>query len=129
MDKKRKEIDITKENNKDFVKDGMTSDDIKKTIRVIREYLEKDSKVSIEDRLKKIELDNKFFIERYPMLYELSIRNTFNYEHLNYFLNMRDKVINDKISSEEASKVVGSEWFSKYVDVSKMKSDKSKNKK
>jgi hypothetical protein len=126
MDKKRKEIDITKENNKDFVKDGMTSEDIKKTIRVIREYLEKDSKVSIEDRLKKIELDNKFFIERYPMLYELSIRNTFNYEHLNYFLNMRDKVINDKISSEEASKVVGSEWFSKYVDVSKMKSDKSK---
>ena len=126
MDKKRKEIDITKENNKDFVKDGMTSDDIKKTIRVIREYLEKDSKVSIEDRLKKIELDNKFFIERYPMLYELSIRNTFNYEHLNYFLNMRDKVINDKISSEEASKVVGSEWFSKYVDVSKMKSEKSK---
>ena len=125
MDKKRKEKDITKDNNKDFVKDGMTTDDIKKTVRVIREYLEKDSNVSIEDRLKKIELDNKFFIERYPMLYELVIRDTFNYDNLNYFLNMREKVINDKISSEEASKVVGAEWFAKHVDVSKIKSDKN----
>ena len=125
MDKKRKEKDITKDNNKDFVKDGMTTDDIKKTVRVIREYLEKDSNVSIEDRLKKIELDNKFFIERYPMLYELVIRDTFNYDNLNYFLNMREKVINDKISSEEASKVVGSEWFAKHVDISKIKSDKN----
>ena len=125
MDKNRKEKDITKDNNKDFVKDGMTTDDIKKTVRVIREYLEKDSNVSIEDRLKKIELDNKFFIERYPMLYELLIRDTFNYDNLNYFLNMREKVINDKISSEEASKVVGAEWFAKHVDVSKIKSDKN----
>ena len=126
MDKKRKENEITKDNNKDFVADGMTTDEIKKTVRMIREYLEKNSKVSIEDRLKKIELDNEFFIKRYPMLYELATRDTFNYEHLNYFLNMREKVINDKISSDDASKTVGSEWFNKFVDVSKMKSDKSK---
>lgn len=125
MDKKRKVNDITSENNKDFVVDGMTTEDIKKTVRNIREYLEKNSKVSKEDRLKKIEEDNNFFVKRYPMLYELATRDTFNYEHLNYFLSMRDKVIADKISSEEASKTIGSVWFNKFVDVSKMNSNKS----
>jgi hypothetical protein len=124
MDKKRKVNDITNENNKDFVTDGMTTEEIKKTVRNIREYLEKNSKVSIADRLKKIEEDNDFFAKRYPMLFELVTRDTFNYEHLNYFLSMRDKVIADKISSEEASKTIGSEWFNKFVDVSKMKSTK-----
>ena len=124
MDKKRKVNDITNENNKDFVTDGMTTEEIKKTVRNIREYLEKNSNLSIADRLKKIEEDNDFFAKRYPMLFELVTRDTFNYEHLNYFLSMRDKVIADKISSEEASKTIGSEWFNKFVDVSKMKSTK-----
>jgi hypothetical protein len=125
MDKKRKINDITNENNKEFVSDGMTTDEIKKTVRNIREYLEKNSKVSIADRLKKIEEDNAFFAKRYPMLFELVTRDTFNYEHLNYFLNMREKVIADKISADEASKTIGSEWFNKFVDVSKMKPNKS----
>jgi len=125
MDKKRKINDITNENNKEFVSDGMTTDEIKKTVRNIREYLEKNSKVSIADRLKKIEEDNAFFAKRYPMLFELVTRDTFNYEHLNYFLNMREKVIADKISADEASKTIGAEWFNKFVDVSKMKPNKS----
>ena len=54
MDKKRKEKDITKDNNKDFVKDGMTTDDIKKNVRVIRENVEKNRNVSIKYRMKKI---------------------------------------------------------------------------
>ena len=39
--KKRKNNEMTKENDKQFLKDGMTTADIKKTVHNIRLYLEK----------------------------------------------------------------------------------------
>jgi hypothetical protein len=33
---------------------------------------------------------------------------------------MRDEIINDKMSAEDASKTVGQQWFDKFVDVSKI---------
>lgn len=124
MDKKRK--DITEENNKDFIKDGMTSDEIRKTIKAIRLYMEKGGNVSMEDRIKMLELDHEFFFKRYPVLFDLATRDTFNNDYLEYFLNMRDKIASDKLSSDEASKIVGQEWFNKFVDVSKMNSSEKK---
>lgn len=121
MDKKRKQEKITNENNKSFVEDGLPSEEILKTIKIIREYIEKGGKVSHEDRVKKLELDHEFFKNRYPILFDLATRpEPFKYEYLNYFLSMREKIITDKISSEDASVQVGKEWFGKFVDVSKM---------
>lgn len=122
--KKRKGSDITQENNKEFVQDGLSTADIRKTVQNIRECIEKAGNVSSEDRIKKLKAEHAFFVERYPMLFEMAVQKQFNHDHLNYFLNMREKIIQDKISSEEASKQVGKEWFDKFVDVSKLEKKK-----
>ena len=57
----------------------------------------------------------KFFIERYPMLFDMVTKETgFDYSSLEYFLSMRDEIIKQRITSEEASKQVGQVWFDKY---------------
>jgi hypothetical protein len=109
---------------KDFVKDGMTTSDIRKTILQIRAYMEKGGAASVEDRLTQLKQEHAFFAERYPMLFEMSTQPDFNFSHLNYFLNKREEIINDQISSEDASKQVGKEWFEKFVDVSKLEKKK-----
>lgn len=119
--KKRKESEITQENDKLFVKDGLTTEDIRKNIQQIRAYIEKGGNTSLSDKIDKLKQDYSFFVERYPMLFDMCTRSDFNYQHLNYFLSKRDEIISDKISSEDASIQVGQEWFDKYVDVSKLK--------
>ena len=122
--KKRKNVDITKENDKQFLHDGMSTADIRKTVQYIREYMQKGGNMSIEDRTNKLKTEHAFFAERYPMLFEMCLKPEFNYEHLNYFLSMRDQIIDDKISADDASKQVGKEWFDKFVDVSKLEKKK-----
>jgi hypothetical protein len=119
--KKRKGSEITQENDKTFVKDGLTTDDIRKTIQQIRAYIEKGGNTSQANKIDKLKQDYSFFADRYPMLFDMCTRTDFNYQHLNYFLSKRDEIISDKISSEDASIQVGQEWFDKYVDVSKLK--------
>lgn len=119
--KKRKGSEITQENDKSFVKDGLTTEEIRKTIQQIRAYIEKGGNTSQENKIDKLKQDYSFFADRYPMLFDMCTRTDFNYQHLNYFLSKRDEIISDKISSEDASIQVGQEWFDKYVDVSKLK--------
>lgn len=104
-------------NNKDFIKDGMTTEDIKKNVNYIRNYIEKPGVASLKDRIEQLKTDCKLFVERYPMLFEMCVSNDFTYENLNYFLNMREKIVNDQISTEKASEQIGKEWFEKYVDI------------
>jgi hypothetical protein len=117
---KRKVDEVTKDNDKEFVKDGLGTSDIRKTIQHIRAYIEKDGAASLEDRIKQLQIDHAFFVERYPMLFEMATRPNFDYSHLNYFLRMRENIIEDKLSSDDASKIVGKEWFDKFVDVTKL---------
>lgn len=118
--KKRKLTHITKENDKTFLQDGLSTADIRKKVQYIREYLNKPSSASLDEKITYLRGEQESFVERYPMLFEMCIKPDFNYEHLNYFLQMRDDIINDKISSEDASIKVGKEWFDKFVDVSKL---------
>jgi hypothetical protein len=120
MDKKRKGSEITQGNDKSFIQDGMTTADIRNTVKYIRSYIEKGGNTSLEDRIKQMQSEHAFFEERYPMLFEMCTRQDFNYDHLNYFLRMREDIVHDKVSSEEASKKVGQDWFNQYVDVSKL---------
>mgnify|MGYP000937070951 CR=1 FL=1 len=58
-----------------------------------------------------------FFEERYPMLYAMVTKEEgFDYASLEYFLNMRNKIIKNELSVEEASKEVGQVWFDKYCN-------------
>lgn len=114
-------------NNKDFLDDGLSNDELRKTIKKIREYIEKGGNVPYEDRVKQLELDNVLFKERYPVLFEMTIREHFDYKSLNYFLDMRENLINDNITHEELSKKIGKDMFNKYVDVDKLNKKEKKN--
>lgn len=99
---------------KDFIKDGLDNDAIIEIIKKIRTVVEVNSNDEVIENLKK---EYAFFVERYPMLFDISIRTTepFNWEYLNYFLSMRKKIINDELTSEKASVIVGNEWYNKHV--------------
>ena len=121
MDTKEPVENVETKNNKSFVEDGMSTSDIRKTIQYLRAYIEKGGSTSLEDRVAQLKLEHSFFEERYPMLFEMCTRPDFNMDNLNYFLNKRDEIIENRISTEDASKQIGKEWFDKYVDKSKLK--------
>lgn len=103
--------------NKEFIEDGLTNDGIIEVIRKIRDRLKDDdiSCLSEMDRYIKLKEEFSFFSKRYAMLYELSIRKgDFDWNSLNYMLNMRNRIINDEMTSEDASIKVGQDWFNKY---------------
>jgi hypothetical protein len=113
--------------NKDFIEDGMTNEDIIKTIKEIRNRM-KDNDIKDlkeEDRYAKLKEEFAFFSTRYAMLYELCIRKEeFDWKSLEYMLSMRNLIINNEMSAENVTKKVGQEWFDKYVDKSKLRKKK-----
>lgn len=122
-DKKQKTQD-----DHSFIKDGMETDEIRNIVQDIMLYIEENRNKmeykmvleSIKENVEKI----KFFEMRYPMLYEMvTNEGGFNYQNLEYFLKMRENIVHNKISSDEASKVVGQVWFDKFY-----KGDNSENK-
>jgi hypothetical protein len=104
--------------DKDFIKDGLENEKIIEIIGKVRKIIDRDSSDATIELLKK---EYSFFAERYPILFDMVTRKEdFNWNYLNYFLNMRNKIIKDEITNEKASVIVGEEWFKKHVDVSKM---------
>ncbi len=116
---------------KEFIEDGLENDEI---VRIIKEILEKKKNGLYKDknemdRYEAFKKDYEFFANRYPMLFELVLRNdNFNWDNLYYMLGMRNKIIEDKMTAENASKQVGQVWFDKYVDVSKLGKPNKKQK-
>jgi hypothetical protein len=105
---------------KEFISDGLSNEELVVTISNIIKRKNEDEikKLSDMDKFEKLRGEFKFFSERYPMLFEMAIRDdNFPWDNLSYMLNMRKKIINDEMTSENASKIVGKEWFDKYVDV------------
>jgi|DEB0MinimDraft_6_1074348.scaffolds.fasta_scaffold399641_1 hypothetical protein len=106
-------------NTKDFVKDGMTTELIKKNVNYIREYIEKPGKATLKERIEFLKTECEVFEKRYPSLFEMTISPNFSQDNLNYFLMMRDKIIKNELTSQEASEQVGMEWFKENIDLSK----------
>ena len=104
----------------DFVKDGMETEDIRKMVQEIMLYMTENksrfaTEEDLEKNMKKTIEGICFFEERYPMLYNMVTKNKeFDYSSLEYFLNMRNKIIKNELTSEQASKEVGQVWFDKY---------------
>jgi len=100
---------------KEFIKDGLDNEKILEIIKDIRKEIDIDAS---DDNVEKIKKKHEFFSSRYPALFDLSTRKEeFNWENLNYFLNMRNQIINDKMTAEKASVIIGEEWFKKYVKI------------
>jgi hypothetical protein len=101
---------------KDFEKDGLDNEEIIKIIKEIREKIEVNLTIDISEKLK---TEYPFFVERYPILFDIATRTSepFNWEYLNYFLSMRTKIINDELTSDKASVIIGQEWFNKHANI------------
>ena len=113
-DKKQKTHD-----NHDFVKDGMETNEIRNVVQDIMLYIEenrnkmefKEIIASLKDNIDRVE----FFEKRYPMLYQMVTKEEgFEYQSLEYFLKMREGIIQNQMTTDEASKIVGQQWFDKY---------------
>ena len=113
-DKKQKTHDYH-----DFVKDGMETNEIRNIVQDIMLYIEenrnkmefKDIIATLKDNIDRVE----FFEKRYPMLYQMVTKEEgFEYQSLEYFLKMREGIIQNHMTTDEASKIVGQQWFDKY---------------
>lgn len=113
-DKKQKTHD-----DHDFVKDGMETNEIRNVVQDIMLYIEenrnkmefKEIIASLKDNIDSVE----FFEKRYPMLYQMVTKEEgFEYQSLEYFLKMREGIIQNQMTTDEASKIVGQQWFDKY---------------
>lgn len=113
-DKKQKTHD-----DHDFVKDGMETNEIRNIVQDIMLYIEenrnkmefKDIIATLKDNIDRVE----FFEKRYPMLYQMVTKEEgFEYQSLEYFLKMREGIIQNQMTTDEASKIVGQQWFDKY---------------
>jgi len=113
-DKKQKTHD-----DHDFVKDGMETNEIRNIVQDIMLYIEenrnkmefKDIIASLKDNIDRV----VFFEKRYPMLYQMVTKEEgFEYQSLEYFLKMREGIIQNQMTTDEASKIVGQQWFDKY---------------
>jgi hypothetical protein len=113
---------IKTRHDKDFVQDGLKTPEIRQTIMDIRNHIKLNcANMTNEIIVETLQQKYEFFSKRYPMLFNMACSaQEFDYESLDYFLNMRDNIINNTISSEDASKKVGQEWFDKYVDLNKL---------
>ena len=102
--------------DKDFIKDGFTNDEI---IQTIKDIIKRKGEITFNDDNDKFEkLKNEFpkFAERYLMLFEMVIRDgDFDWNSFNYMIKMRNKIINNNMTAEEASAKVGQDWYDKYV--------------
>jgi hypothetical protein len=116
---------------KDFIKDGLDNNSIREIIKNIRVSIDKDGSDECIEKLKK---EHSFFNERYPVLFEIATRKEeFNWEYMEYFLMMRNKIIEDELTNEKASVIIGNEWFKKHVNIDEntppTKFTRNKNKK
>ncbi len=91
----------------------------KETIKQIIEIIRNSD---VENKEEHFEHIYQNFKKKYPVLYSACCKNTFDMKTLNYMLDMLDKIHNNEQSQEQASIEVGQKLFSKFVDMSKLKS-------
>tara|TARA_B100000795_G_scaffold219317_1_gene173594 strand:- start:11988 stop:12362 length:375 start_codon:yes stop_codon:yes gene_type:complete len=103
----------------EFVKDGMETNDIKNIVQDIMLYIEENrNKMKFEEIIGSLKgnIDRiEIFESRYPLLYEMITRDQgFDYNNLEYFFKMRENIIQNKMTGEDASKIIGQVWYDKY---------------
>lgn len=108
--------------DKEFIKDGLNNVEL---VNIVTTIIKRKNEIEFKDdndKFEKLKAEFPEFAERYLMLFEMVIRNgDFDWNSFNYMLNMRNKIINDEMTAEDASKKVGEDWFDKYVKSKKRK--------
>lgn len=95
---------------RDETMDHLSTDDIRKIVLEIA-----CAAGTTKDKEKTFRKRHAEFAERYPALFEMVCQPTFDMGRLNYMLNMREKVIQQDRTIDDASKEVGQVLFDEYV--------------
>jgi hypothetical protein len=100
------------------LKDGMSNEEIIETVKDIRRQLNNCfGNVSIFNQTKqKLKQDYANFASRYEMLFEISCEPSFSWDNFDIMMKMRERLIDNEKSFDEASKEIGQIFFDKYVD-------------
>lgn len=97
---------------KDFMEDGLTNEEIFKIVNNIRDVIKRDGiNENNKNELKKKYI---FFEERYPSLFETVTQKDFDKNSFEYMMKMREKIINNNTTTDEASKEIGVKFYNKY---------------
>lgn len=114
--KKQRDGDI-----QDFISDGLDNkaitDIVQDIMKIIHDNQSMATPLSHASVVHNITQEDKFkfFIERYPMLFDMVTKEAgFDYSFLEYFLSKRETIITKKETSEEVHKQVGQEMFELY---------------
>ncbi len=105
-------------NNIDFVNDGYSTEELKlKIVEIRNKYnISNLKEKDITEELKNnISTEYKFFKERYPFLFDMVIKIDMDFDRLNYMLRMRENIVNNNITFENASKKVGQDMYDEYM--------------
>ena len=110
----------------DFVSDGLDNKQITEIVqdimKIIHDNKSRDNKSNTSPLSHTALVHNmtqedkfKFFIERYPMLFDMVTKEAgFDYSFLEYFLSKREVIIKKQKTSDEIHKQVGQEMFDLY---------------
>jgi hypothetical protein len=106
----------------DFVSDGLDNKQITDIVQDIMKILHdnkscRDTPLSHTAVVHNMTQEDKFkfFIERYPMLFDMVTKEEgFDYSFLEYFLSKREVIIKKQKTSDEIHKQVGQEMFDLY---------------
>lgn len=109
---KRNRID----NNTEFIKDGYDNEKLIEIIKEIRDKYVNNNENLTKEVINEIEKNYKFFKDRYPFLFDMSLKKDMNIDTLYYMLKLRQDIVNNDISFEDASKKVGQDIYTKYQE-------------
>lgn len=86
--------------------------------------LKKNKNIYIQELKKKF----KFIDTNYPALFNmiLETKNEFDIKKLKQMLGLKEEIDNDRLDYQEASKLVGTHFYKKYVEDTVKKIDKEK---
>jgi hypothetical protein len=98
--------------NKDFLLDGLTNIQIIDIVQNIRISIDKYG--STENNINSLKIKYSFFEERYTSLFEMVTNDLYNDKDFHYMMNMRNKIINDQKTNEQASAEIGHKFHDKY---------------
>lgn len=104
------------DNNMDFIKDGYDNNKLFEIIQEMRNKYNIDKEdINVETK-EKIEKEYNFFHSRYPFLFDMSLKKDMNFDTLKYMLSLRDNIVKNKISFDDASKKVGQDIYTQYQE-------------
>ena len=88
----------------------MTSDDILMIVEELHEY-----NGSAKEKQRVFRKKYPEFAEKYPVLFEMSTKEDFDYNRLRYMIQLRNNIQTARISQHDASAKVGQMLYDVYV--------------